>query len=155
VLITVVYFIQDASGHIKIGYAGHVRSQLRSLQVSNAGPLTLLRAIPGDKTLESSLHERFAPYSLGREWFKPHEELLAYIESLPDCEIENDGSETRSLKLSIMMTSEEIDRVQRLASARGIGMSSLVRALLREADNGPTTKRTRKSEETKDDDRAE
>lgn len=78
-----VYFIRETGddGHIKIGTttaSPHVR--LRALQTANPRPLELIGAIPGDATVERSLHERFAHLRLTGEWFKSSQELVTFIE---------------------------------------------------------------------------
>src|ERR1035437_9781756 len=65
-----VYFIQAGSeGPIKIGIADSPALRLRELQTGNHLPLTLLKAVPGGKDLETELHRELAAYRLCREWF--------------------------------------------------------------------------------------
>jgi hypothetical protein len=76
---TVIYFIQDTAGNIKIGHANNVQGRFRSLQTAHAHKLRLLATIPGSQFDERRLHKRFAAHRLGGEWFRPAPELLAFI----------------------------------------------------------------------------
>lgn len=75
-----VYFIQAATGDVKIGYAGNPRSRMADMQTAHSKPLKLLGAIPGDMTVERSLHKKFAHLRLMGEWFKPEPILMSFIE---------------------------------------------------------------------------
>jgi len=79
-----VYFIQGTiSKNIKIGHTTKtMRQRLRGIQSSD--PLVVLKTIPGTKEDESRLHIAFRDAHSHREWFRPTEALLAYINSLPD-----------------------------------------------------------------------
>lgn len=67
-----VYFA-EREGLIKIGYSRSVPSRMSALGAK------LIGAVPGDKTIESELHARFAHLRMNGEWFKPDEALLSYI----------------------------------------------------------------------------
>jgi hypothetical protein len=76
-----VYFIQAGSeGPIKIGIADSPALRLRELQTGNHLPLTLLKAVPGGKDLETELHRELAAYRLCREWFEATAEVLATVQ---------------------------------------------------------------------------
>lgn len=85
---TDTYFIANPQGLIKIGRSCHVRNRLYELQCQLGEQLTLLAAMPIES--EYRLHKRFAHLKIerefnghnSREWFRPGEELLAYIEDL-------------------------------------------------------------------------
>ena len=76
------YFIQDASGPIKIGKTGEksAASRLKTLQTGNPRKLTLLTVTRAHS--ERSLHQRFAEERVAGEWFSPSERLLSFIEEL-------------------------------------------------------------------------
>ncbi len=74
-----VYFIADAYGHVKIGYATSVQDRFRDLQVAHASELTILLDIPGGPKLEKELHQRFADHRVRGEWFALSSEILEYI----------------------------------------------------------------------------
>jgi len=78
----VTYFIQCASGPIKIGVASSVPRRLASLQVSNHEPLEILATSPGGLDIEKMYHERFKEHRISGEWFSPHEEIVSEIERL-------------------------------------------------------------------------
>lgn len=82
-----VYFIQmGEDGPIKIGYSLDPEKRLATLQTSSPEPLSLLVTIKGGKTLEKSLHDRFAAHHKRGEWYEPVPNLLAYIEALVEQE---------------------------------------------------------------------
>src|ERR1035437_7628441 len=73
-----VYFIQAGSeGPIKIGIADSPALRLSELQTGKQLPVTLLKAVPGGKDLETELHRELAAYRLCREWFEATAEVLA------------------------------------------------------------------------------
>ena len=75
-----VYFIQ-CGDLVKIGVAKDVQGRLATLQTGNPAELNLLFYIPGDKDLERELQGRFYADSVGREWFRLSDEILAFIEA--------------------------------------------------------------------------
>ncbi len=76
-----VYFIQDTSGFVKIGYARDVHARLKALQTAVAEHLNLVRVIDGGKKTESWLHRRFAHLRVRHrgEWFSFAPEMLTVI----------------------------------------------------------------------------
>lgn len=78
-----VYFIQTASGPIKIGYTvKNPESRLMELQVGSFEPLKLLGWMYSARELELNLHYKFQSDNLRGEWFKPSEALVSEITSL-------------------------------------------------------------------------
>lgn len=77
-----VYFIQCASGEIKIGTARDVAQRLNRLQTAHPEALRVLAVLPGGLGLERELHERFADIRVGGEWFAPAPRLVGFIEGL-------------------------------------------------------------------------
>lgn len=78
----VVYFIQAATGQIKIGTTGRVDWRLENLRGQCPVAVTLLATIPGRRVEEFAYHARFAEHRLHGEWFEPHPDILAEIERL-------------------------------------------------------------------------
>ena len=74
-----VYFIADAYGHVKIGYATSVEARFGDLQVAHASELTLLLEISGGPELEKELHQRFAEHRVRGEWFTLSPEISEYV----------------------------------------------------------------------------
>ncbi|MFI6491235.1 GIY-YIG nuclease family protein [Streptomyces sp. NPDC050564] len=65
-----VYLIGSAlSRPVKIGVAGNVQSRLDELRTGSPVPLHVMWKTRGDRDLEYSLHEYFAPYRIHGEWF--------------------------------------------------------------------------------------
>ena len=76
-----VYFMQDASGDIKIGRSVNVRRRLRSFLTANPS-IKLLVDIAGGARVEGNLHRRFAHLHTRREWFQSSSALLEFISRL-------------------------------------------------------------------------
>jgi hypothetical protein len=75
-----VYFIQrSTNGPIKIGVAGEPRKRLESLQTGSPEPLYLLGTLPGGKTEEAALHQKFGALLIRGEWFEPGDELIGFV----------------------------------------------------------------------------
>lgn len=56
-----VYFIRDAGGDVKIGYSERDPfGRLATMQTGNPRALTLLATIPGDRSVERELHDKFS-----------------------------------------------------------------------------------------------
>lgn len=80
-----VYFIQQGdSGAIKIGCSKNPTQRLQGLQTGHSEPLRLLTCAMGSQAQERALHDRFAHLRVSGEWFRPAEDLLAYIRLVND-----------------------------------------------------------------------
>lgn len=80
----VIYFVQSGKdGPIKIGYTtqGSLRDRLSKLQTGNQSKMILLGIEIGDRSHETRLHQMFAPGRLRGEWFRPDNDLIAYIKT--------------------------------------------------------------------------
>lgn len=79
----IVYFIErEGDGAIKIGWTSDIRRRLLELEKLVGRQLVLLGAVPGDKVRELEFHARFAESLIGDEWFRPTDDLRAFINSL-------------------------------------------------------------------------
>jgi hypothetical protein len=78
-----VYFVQ-AGEYIKIGYTSNIQKRLDSLQTGQPLEIKCLCLIKGDRRVESSLHKKFGEYRVRREWFSMSDELMQYIQTLKD-----------------------------------------------------------------------
>jgi Meiotically up-regulated gene 113 len=75
-----IYFAQLPSGAIKIGFSSQVDARLEYLEMELGQTLTLLKTIPGDRSVERKIHKRFTHLRVGRtEQFKPGDDLLEFI----------------------------------------------------------------------------
>lgn len=70
----VVYFARTWDGLIKIGTTADVWQRVRNLRAE------LLGVVPGAYQVEASMHRRFAEHREHGEFFRPHRDLLAFIE---------------------------------------------------------------------------
>lgn len=76
-----IYFIQSPTDQsIKIGYSTDVLDRLCALQTGSAVDLVLLADMPGTPRTEKALHVALASHRIGREWFRPHADVLAHVE---------------------------------------------------------------------------
>jgi hypothetical protein len=85
-----VYFVQAASGPVKIGWTKDIRERLKMLQANNFDTLTCLGAAEGSTTDEAQFHRRFGKHLIRGEWFQPAPEILEAARSVrqrPDAEI--------------------------------------------------------------------
>jgi Meiotically up-regulated gene 113 len=73
-----VYYIQVASGMIKIGFTQNLEKRVQSFR-SNHGEVTLLATEKGTRETEALRHTRFGPHRQYGEWFSPTPELLEHI----------------------------------------------------------------------------
>ncbi len=79
---SVVYFAQREDGPIKIGFSSDVMRRVFELRRYVRRPVELLACFPGAKPDELRLHERFAEFALGGEWYDAQPPLVEYIDSL-------------------------------------------------------------------------
>jgi hypothetical protein len=80
-----VYFIQQGdSGAIKIGCSKNPSQRLAGLQTGHSEPLRLLTCAVGSQAQERALHDRFAHLRVSGEWFRPADDLMAYIRLVND-----------------------------------------------------------------------
>ncbi len=79
-----IYFIQCATGPIKIGHGTNVEYRLSNLQMGNPNRLTLLTWFPcaDPQQTEVELHERFTAHRLRGEWFSPAPELVELVRQI-------------------------------------------------------------------------
>lgn len=78
-----VYFVEDQSRRVKIGYtAKQVDRRIQSLQIGNPERLTLLGVMPGGPIVESSVHRKFAHCHIRGEWYHMNEEISEYIQAI-------------------------------------------------------------------------
>lgn len=76
-----VYFIQPASGGlIKIGYSDNIPGRFRQIQYQCPVPLKLLGVIPGNPTMESSIHRAVINERHHGEWFLPKGKVLGLMQ---------------------------------------------------------------------------
>lgn len=79
-----IYFIQAATGEIKIGVSqtAKIKSKVRQMQVYCPSKITLLLCITEDSyATECELHRMFKADRIHGEWFRPSDNLLNFINS--------------------------------------------------------------------------
>lgn len=76
----VVYFISlDSRSRVKIGFSSNLKHRLRALRTASSVEPTVHLTIPGTRTLENELRERFRADRIVREWFHLSPAILAFI----------------------------------------------------------------------------
>lgn len=114
----VVYFIDDGTA-VKIGWTKDLPGRLATLQTGSSRPLTLLRAVPGGRDLEASLHERLADARLQGEWFRRGavRQMLDRVDgNWRWRELQKIARETERYKARIGEVEAEIERLRRQAA---------------------------------------
>lgn len=67
---TFIYFLQSGSdGPVKIGLSSRPGRRAPELQTGNPRELLLRHVVPGDRSVEKQLHNRFEPARIRGEWF--------------------------------------------------------------------------------------
>lgn len=124
----VVYFIQSASGRIKIGTTRQLKSRLRSLIRQSGETLRVLAIIKGRYAEEKMLHQRFAHCRSYGEWFEPGDDLLSFIAAQGQ---PWDGEDERSRRLvQVRLTDDQHDCVARVAARIGLSVPDYVRMVV-------------------------
>lgn len=77
-----VYFLTDGEA-IKIGFATNLKKRIDQLQGGHHFPLFLLGSIPAPRRHERMIHSRFRGLRIRGEWFQIHDDILAYIDTVP------------------------------------------------------------------------
>jgi T5orf172 domain len=83
---TSVYFAQGGP-FLKIGFSGNPEKRITNLgytlsRPKDTGPLSLISAIPGGRTLETLAHKLFRGFQIGGEWFEANQQSLSLVEHL-------------------------------------------------------------------------
>ncbi len=66
-----VYFVRSGFvGDVKIGTAIDVAKRIRGMQTGHPQKLRILRVVEGGRAEEAALHQRFAEFRTGGEWFR-------------------------------------------------------------------------------------
>lgn len=73
----VVYFVEIGQ-HIKIGFTSNLKQRLRTFLTSSPD-VSLLLAIPGDRSLEQLLHQKLVDCRIEREIFRREHRVLGFI----------------------------------------------------------------------------
>jgi hypothetical protein len=96
--IWIVYFIQALpGGNIKIGTTADLEARFRNIQADSPVKLTILATMPGARAVERRLHTRFAHLREHGEWFRPGEDLTAFVQGLPQGRGQSAGTDSGAL----------------------------------------------------------
>lgn len=80
---TIYFFGCETTQEIKIGItSGRAEKRLATIQTARGHKISLLATVPGTTEFERALQDRFSQYRLRGIWFRPHPDILAYIDQL-------------------------------------------------------------------------
>lgn len=134
-----IYFVQAGdAGPIKIGYTGSLKRRLPHLQNGAHEPLKVLGVRQGDQSDEKALHRRFDAHRLRGEWFRPDNEILAFL-SEPVGVKTNPGRKPSGMALKpiTFKTDEaEVKAIEKEAKARKLPRSEYLREIVAKRDKG-------------------
>lgn len=76
-----VYFAQTRIDmtKVKIGFTSNLEARRVNMSVSVPGGITILAHLEGGKEAEDYLHDRFAAFNVGGEWFEFSEEIREFV----------------------------------------------------------------------------
>lgn len=78
-----IYFVQAGPDRrIKIGTSKCVPGRIEIIRNASPYPVEVLLVCEGGRDEEARLHSKFQKHRIYREWFEPHEVILAEIEAL-------------------------------------------------------------------------
>jgi hypothetical protein len=109
-----IYFVQMQcpNGYVKIGVAVELAQRLDKLQNASPYGLDLIRVLPGGLKEERELHRRFAASHVRREWFRPTDDLMAFVEEkAPDCLGADAPREANAPKRGSVFVRRALDRM--------------------------------------------
>jgi predicted GIY-YIG superfamily endonuclease len=75
----IVYFVQSASGFIKIGFSTDLERRIKQLRIGNPEKLVVLAAFLAPSRLEWQLHRKFSDLAASGEWFFPDDRIRIEI----------------------------------------------------------------------------
>jgi hypothetical protein len=80
-----IYFVLATRvNRVKIGYTKDMKQRFDRLQYLAPVALEVIKVWRGSFKLERQIHDRFYKYRRHGEWFELTQELLTFIESLPN-----------------------------------------------------------------------
>jgi hypothetical protein len=110
---SLVYFIQNERGHVKIGFTrGSAHGRLRTLQTASAEQLDLISVVVGGEPTERELHKRFAARRIKGEWFDFSNglgELCSVIDTMQAAEISDGVSISGSASRYLVQCKQWVD----------------------------------------------
>jgi len=117
-----IYFIiNDEAKAVKFGVAASPEARLNDLQAATPHKLRIAKVIhQGGSPLEQKLHQMFADYALGNEWFRFTKEIQAYLSGEDSGEGSGESSgEIDEIPLTTLENKEEKERGKRRGRGRG------------------------------------
>lgn len=108
---SVVYFISDGAGAIKIGFTTELDVRVGRLQSANARGLSIIAAIPGTRSQERLVHLALADARMSGEWFADTTAVRALIARVCDVGLSAAGFPPEDPKPNDLSTLAEAKRL--------------------------------------------
>lgn len=120
-----VYFMRfGADGPIKIGHALAPYKRRYNFQIASADPIEVLAVVDGGREEEQAIHKLFSHLHIRGELFRPADDLLEYIRSMPrhqKPEPKPRGRPALGIKPTIVRLSEEVrEQIRELVGDSGM-----------------------------------
>jgi len=130
--VTTIYFIQRGEdGPIKIGQTSKdPQTRVAALQIGSAEPLRLLGFF---RSKESKIHEMFREHRMSGEWFRPHPEILTFIEAKTSRPIATSRRQKDGMQIATRVSKSVFARIleRRADIKRSTGIEPSVSAVMR------------------------
>jgi hypothetical protein len=109
--VSVVYFVA-APGRVKVGFTKQFPRRFNNLNWSDAGHLTIIGWIYGDRRTERAIHDALAGFRLENEWFKDCEAVRAVLKAAASGEMDlPTGFDLRVVNPHVIWASEMLKRI--------------------------------------------
>lgn len=112
-----IYAIQgEHGGPVKIGSTRDPAMRLRELQAASPMPLRIVRSFPGNRVMESRLHDQLRHLRINGEWFRDEPELWEAFAtaastaeaSAPSADVLDLATQLRNARLRANLTQSEL-----------------------------------------------
>lgn len=78
-----VYCLRFGEGPVKFGWSMNLGARLRTMGASHWEPITILGAMPGDRRVESKIHQSFLLSRIEMtEWFRPTSDVVDFAKRM-------------------------------------------------------------------------
>lgn len=95
-----VYFVTDGEA-MKIGYAMNLTKRIAGLQSANHFPLFLVGSVFAPRAHERMIQRRFRHLRIRGEWFRIHDDILTYIDTVAGW-IDGDDMKDYEMRIALL-----------------------------------------------------
>lgn len=123
-----IYFLRRPNGDIKIGTSKRLSARKTEIEKEQGTPVEVIAVMDGSFVEERILHEKFAGYWVGNEWFHPSPPLMDFIqqEAGPWDGTDEAPTEQRALLVVLKGSSAYRDWLNGFAKASRMPLSVLI-----------------------------